>query len=199
MLAPATRVVAWRLLKSFHIPDQIFRFLKRPSPQPNPETRGSRNVHIFEQVSPGQSIAFSAALAAAVAEYSAEESQNLSDWKDSLVDGRLPVRQVVQAIRQALRLSNEESDGVEETLRGLIVLLASDHRIATLKRLLARPTADASRAILAALPPEVVPQRTSLDATLAELERTDVAPAPLITGDDLTAAGLAPGPIAAPG
>ena len=45
------------------------------------------------------------------------------------------------------------------------------------------------------MPPEVVPHRTSLNATLAELERTDVAPAPLITGDDLTAAGLAPGPM----
>jgi poly(A) polymerase len=30
---------------------------------------------------------------------------------------------------------------------------------------------------------------------LAELERADYAPTPLITGDDLTAAGLTPGPV----
>ena len=30
---------------------------------------------------------------------------------------------------------------------------------------------------------------------LRELKKTEVAPAPLITGDDLTAAGLTPGPV----
>ena len=30
---------------------------------------------------------------------------------------------------------------------------------------------------------------------LAELEQTEYAPPPLVTGDDLTAAGLAPGPV----
>ena len=30
---------------------------------------------------------------------------------------------------------------------------------------------------------------------MAELEKTEVAPVPFVTGDDLTAAGLAPGPV----
>jgi poly(A) polymerase len=34
-----------------------------------------------------------------------------------------------------------------------------------------------------------------LDDRLHALEQTDIAPQPLITGDDLTAAGLAPGPV----
>ena len=52
-----------------------------------------------------------------------------------------------------------------------------------------------SRALLAALPPGLVPHRELLERRLAELEQTDYAPVPLITGDDLTAAGLSPGPV----
>jgi hypothetical protein len=67
-------------------------------------------------------------------------------------------------------------------------------RVAALKRFLARPTAAHSRSLFAALPAEWVPHRAELEARLAELEKTDFAPPPLITGDDLKAAGLAPGP-----
>jgi hypothetical protein len=63
-----------------------------------------------------------------------------------------------------------------------------------LKRFLARPTAPFSRALLAALPPELGVGRSHVEQRLAELERTEYAPAPLITGDDLTAAGMQPGP-----
>jgi poly(A) polymerase len=69
--------------------------------------------------------------------------------------------------------------------------------VAMLKRFLARPTASLSRELLAALPGEVVAEeyRAALQRRLAELEQTDYAPPPLVTGDDLTAAGLKPGPV----
>ncbi len=38
-------------------------------------------------------------------------------------------------------------------------------------------------------------EASQLENHLAELERTDYAPPPLISGDDLTAAGLQPGPL----
>ena len=38
-------------------------------------------------------------------------------------------------------------------------------------------------------------RRDWLRERLAELEKTEYAPPPLITGDDLTAAGLSPGPV----
>jgi poly(A) polymerase len=39
-----------------------------------------------------------------------------------------------------------------------------------------------------------VPRANSLEAEFVALEKTDFAPPPLISGDDLTAAGLKPGP-----
>ena len=59
----------------------------------------------------------------------------------------------VQALRQSLKISNEESDEMQGTLDGLGLLLArrSRRRVATLKRFLARPTAALSRALLDAL------------------------------------------------
>jgi poly(A) polymerase len=84
---------------------------------------------------------------------------------------------------------------MEGTLYGLGLLLANAlPPVAALKRFLARPTAPLSRALFVALPPGLAEHREKLERSLAELEQTEYAPAPLITGDNLTAAGLTPGP-----
>jgi hypothetical protein len=62
-----------------------------------------------------------------------------------------------------------------------------------LKRFLAQPHSRQARVLLAALPAELAGKRDELERKLLEFEKTDYAPAPLITGDDLTAAGLKPG------
>jgi hypothetical protein len=99
---------------------------------------------------------------------------------------------------QALRLSNEEFDEAAGTLEGAGLLLGDEFPpVARLKRFLARPTSGTSRALLDAVAAVGLHagRVTELRPKLAELENGDVAPPPLITGDDLTAAGLVPGPL----
>ena len=65
-----------------------------------------------------------------------------------------------------------------------------------MKRFLARPTSPQSRDLLEA----ARDRRVKLDpgafgaGTVGGVEKTDFAPQPFITGDDLTSAGLTPGP-----
>jgi len=86
---------------------------------------------------------------------------------------------------------------MQQTLEGLAPLLRDEPpAVCTLKRFLAKPTAPLSRELLAALDGIIDSRRFQwLHNRLSELEQTDYAPAPLITGDDLTAAGLTPGPV----
>jgi poly(A) polymerase len=87
---------------------------------------------------------------------------------------------------------------MEGALYGLEFLLRTDQpRVAAMKRFLARPTAAASRALLRALPdvPPFELRKHEVEARLSELEQTNYAPPPLLTGDDLVAAGWTPGPV----
>lgn len=79
-------------------------------------------------------------------------------------------------------------------LEPLEVLLGkSEPGLAARKRFLARPTAGETRALLSAV--GIFAERIGwLEARFAELAGTEVAPTPLITGDDLVAAGMTPGP-----
>src|SRR5204862_978560 len=106
-------------------------------------------------------------------------------------------RKSVHAMRQALRISNEESAEMEGTLEGLAPLLAdAAPTVATKKRFLARATSRTSRDLMDGILAvgQFAARIEPLRAELARLEQTDYAPPPLITGDDLTAAGFSPGP-----
>jgi poly(A) polymerase len=185
-LTPPTRVAAWAMIRRFEADSVIFRFLK--SPLPLHPVADARRADIFDRVSPGLAIAFGFALAAATVDHVLARLSSLSGWNE------LSVRRAVQSLRDSLKISNEESDTMEGTLYGLIRLLQNPQPgVALLKRFLARPTASYSRALLAALPHGWVPHRQSVELDLTELEKTDFAPPPLVTGDDLTAAGLLPG------
>ncbi len=103
----------------------------------------------------------------------------------------------MRALRQALKISNEESDDVCGALEGLAPLLAEAlAALATKKRFLAQPTSRLSRDLLDAFATiGAWPERIhALQGEFAALEQTEFAPPPLVTGDDLTAAGLSPGP-----
>jgi hypothetical protein len=166
----------------------VFRFFP-PSPPAHPEVHAAR-AGVMERFAPGVTVPFGGALAAAAVEFALGRMRDPGDWRD------FSVRKAVQAARQALRVSNEELEVMEGTLYGLEILLRhSDPGVAVLKRFLARPTAPLTRALFSALPDHLAADRERLERRLIGLEQTEYAPSPLITGDDLTAAGLAPGPV----
>lgn len=102
----------------------------------------------------------------------------------------------VERWRAALCLSNGERDDV----RGVLSLVARALGwgllgVAGRKRLLAEPRWGEARKVLDALPGEAAAGRVAaLEAEAAPLVAEGVAPAPLIDGSDLIAAGLRPGP-----
>jgi hypothetical protein len=185
-LTPPSRARAWDMLCRYGVDGVVFRFLKLPAPT-HPEIRGARS-RIFEGVAPGDRIPLGLALAAATVEYVVGRFSVLAAWEDA------SVRKAVHAMREALRISNDESAAMEGTLYWVGHLVRNPApRVAALKRFLARPTASLTRALFSALPADWVPHRANVEQQLAELEKTDFAPPPLVSGDDLTAAGLKPG------
>ena len=193
MLTPASRSRAWLMLRQYGLDEVIFRFLKDDGPKPHPETSGRRGVLLFDQVAPQSPIPFGLALAAASLEYVLQQRRYLAEWLK-----QINVRRMVKAMRQALKISNEEADMMEGTLYGVELLLTDrSPSVSKLKRFLARPTAALSRSLIDALPldRETAAYRETLQQQLRDLEQTEYAPTPFITGDDLTAAGLQPGPM----
>ncbi|MDB5321094.1 MAG: cca [Phycisphaerales bacterium] len=188
MLTPTTRERAWRLLWEYGLVDVIFRFLPA-----EPERAGfERERSLFLRVAPGRAISFGLALAAGVLEY------RMAGGHDVLgLVTRQEILKSERGIREGLKLSNDELGAMVGILEPLAILLADlEPGVAALKRFLARPTAEETRALLRGLEElGMFPARvTSLEGRFAELLKGDVAPTPLITGDDLVAAGFSPGP-----
>lgn len=189
-LRPPTRNLAWPLLWQFRLVDVIFRFVPLP-----PGVRFSPERSVFLSTAPGAAINFGLALAAASLSIVLQEHGPHADLTRVLShDGS---RKAAQAIDKAMRLSNEEFDQFQHTLEGTAPLLQPEPpSVASLMRFLARPTAANSIKLLSALG-KVGVQTSRIDwlnQQFAALEGTEVAPAPLLSGDDLTAAGLKPGP-----
>ena len=187
MLTPPTRAAAWAMLGDRGFDAILFRFVKVtwPVPQHSP----SRIAPLFEAVRPADTISFGLALAAATLDWMRCVKPPDIDLADALHPLSMP--QIARALRQALKISNDELDELSGALEGVQVLLdKSSHGVARLKRFLARPTAQSSRDLLAVVRPD-----TELERSFTELARTEFAPLPLLNGDDLTAAGLTPGPV----
>jgi poly(A) polymerase len=189
MLIPPTRPAAWQMLIELGLAKEIFRFL--PSSATPPRSGGiaptPATLAILQHLPPQANIPFGLALAAAFISYYAQTDLAPAS-----------VRSARQAMRQALRISNEESDDFAGTLDGLHILLTSKPTVVVLKRFLARPTAPLSRLLLTALAEasmHVSPQQAAeLESELSRLAQTDYAPPPLLTGDHLTQIGFHPGP-----
>jgi poly(A) polymerase len=190
MLAAPSRNRAWSLLREFHFTDLIFRFVPRRA-EPG---SGQETAAVFEALEPGQAIDFGLALAAGSVACLGP-GMGGSDVRELLT--RASAQRINHALRKSLKISNEESDTLEGTLMGAGLLLQDPFPgVAAMKRFLARPTAGLSRQLLGALARVGFHEErvAAVERRLAELEKTDFAPPPLITGDDLTAAGLTPGP-----
>lgn len=187
MLTPSSRVLAWELIRKYRLHDVIFRFLRPERAEVQPEGMTHRKLDIFDRVCPGESIPFGLSLASAALEYT-----QLAEWPD------LGVRRMVRALRQSLRISNDEAELIKGTLHGTELLLRDEMPgIAALKRFLAQPAASHSRALVRVVGPLIGAgdQVSRVESQLRVLEQSDFAPPPLLSGDDLVAAGWTPGPV----
>ncbi len=188
MLTPPTRGVAWTLLWDLRLAREIFRFL------PKIPDRLDVGQSIFLNLDKAHPISMGLSLATAVLCIRAgAESTDLP-----LFLAKPEISRCVRAMRQALRISNDESEEMAQTLANLQPLLQSDPpTIAQKKRFLAQPTSGGSRRLMQALAAvgHCRDRIAALQSELAELSaKGDIAPAPLLDGDDLIAAGFAPSP-----
>lgn len=192
MLSPFTRTAAWPMLWRFALLDQIFRFL--PIAVEDTEFDPARSI--FLALSPEEEIPFGVAMAAGSLDYVLHSQRHSSDFRRAL-DPAI-VQQIGHALRQSLRISNDEEAQITGTLGALWPLVQDQPpRVAVMKRFLAKPVARGAWEVISAVEKVVgTSGRVAwLGERLDELSDGDVAPEPLITGDDLTAAGMKPGPV----
>lgn len=186
MLSGERKNIAWKLLWQFNLLEQLFRFLP---------TEGDGHFTPDRSIFLNLSATDSLPLAAAALDYlwqRAGRPDDVRQWLD-----KPAISQIGRAMRKGLKISNDETDELHGTLSGAAILLAdTEPTLANKKRFLATPSAAATRSLLDALAGVgFFNQRISkLRSELDQLQATDFAPAPLITGDDLTAAGASPGP-----
>lgn len=187
MLTTETRVAAWRLLWEYALIDTICRFMPSAESTDYDESRCP-----FAHLAGEPSISFGLALAAGCLSYRLHADG--ADVRPFLAHNEI-VR-MGKAMRQALRISNDELAQMEGTLEGVAMILSGEQRPAVYKRFAARPTAGGSRRLLESIS-AIGQQQERIAAALTELDRlegTIVAPEPFITGDDLKQIGLQPGP-----
>jgi poly(A) polymerase len=190
MLPPATRDAAWTLLWGYGLATEIFRHL--------PDGGGAmlpRERSIFLQLRPGEVVSFPLALAAATVCYRRAKTANADVRRFFAGDD---VKRTVRALRQGLRLSNDELEEVEGTLLEVGRMLSdSVPTVAQQKRFLAMETSSLSLELMRAMARAGVHADLVawIEARLQPLLGTVVAPAPLLNGDDLTAMGYQPGPM----
>ena len=190
MLTAVTRDEAWDMLWRFALVDVIFRSL--PSSGEGAEFDEGRSL--FLRLSSWDVIPFGLALAAGVLDYRMQ-----GDGVDPLPFlGRKEIQRAGRAMREALKITNEELEqmvGILEPLEGL--LGEAEPTVAAKMRFLARGTAAESRELMRAIASlDVHAERVRrLEAEFDELAQGEVAPVPLITGDDLVGEGFRPGPV----
>jgi len=191
--APGGRERAWALLWEYALVDEVMRFLPGAVAE-SVEFDAGRSP--FLVLSPGLTIPFGLALAAGVMCFQLQSGRFSRDVRSLLA--RQNVSSINHAMRQALRISNDELDVLQGCLRGAEMLLDdAEPTLARKKRFLATATWNESLLLLRSLhATRLVSDRiVGLEPELRELSTTDFAPPPLLTGDDLTAEGLKPGPI----
>ncbi len=186
MLTPTTRSIAWRLIWNLRLAPEIFRFFPKLPQQMNFDRSIFLSVDANNPISVGLALA-----AAAVCIHHQAGDEILESFKHS------EVSRTVRAMRQAMRISNEESDEMAEILGAISPLLQDQPPgLATIKRFLARPTSAQSRRLLDTISAVGLHQEkiAALKPRFAQLDGQDVAPTPFIDGNDLITLGLNPGP-----
>ncbi len=129
--------------------------------------------------------------------------RSTAGWEDAMAaweldrgtigDDPAAIDAAVDRLVEALVLSNQERDDLRHVLRDRAVILQDwpTLPVAGRKRLASRSTFDRALGIIAAETPETA------EAVRSEVEilaRTELAPLPFLTGDDLVEAGMRPGP-----
>lgn len=196
MLTPASRTLAWPMLRDLGLTAELFRYCSCPD-----RPMLSLIPHL-----PTDDISFPLALAAAALEESVEPTPTPHDTLSSHDTALLaalqphPAAALLRGLRQSLRLSNEETHAISELFHNAHALLTAPHQappVALRRRVLAMPHApDLLRFLRTLAAAGHFP--TTLPPLLADLtarQADDNAPPPLLTGDHLTAAGLRPGPL----
>jgi len=133
---------------------------------------------------------------AALAAWAVDRAVNRTRGPARQALDNLPVAPLVQRWRDALSLSNDQRDILASALQRLPRILDwAERTAAEKKRLLARndwtTLANLARAFIRA---HGGANLDALDHEIQQLHAEGVAPTPLITGDDLIAQGLTPGP-----
>lgn len=184
------RTRAFGLLRELRLLPELFRFLQAPD---------AHWLDLFPLIgveAPEETISFELALTAAYLDDCAERGPDPDAAVLTLL-GEDATAEAVRGLRQALRLSNGECEALEAMLLSLAPLLGeAPPPLAAKRRFLAGRTSQDAMQLLRAF------ERAGLFASrvrllldeLASLSSLDNAPPPLLTGDDLTAAGLKPGP-----
>ncbi|MBV8780693.1 MAG: CCA tRNA nucleotidyltransferase [Phycisphaerae bacterium] len=188
MLTPTTRSDAWRLLWEFGLMAHVFRHVRDAIDAQPPERS------LFTALMPTEIAPFPLALIAAAIDFQ-RAADGIGDVCALL--GADSVKRLIRACREGLRISNAESDGMESAAGGARMMLGDQSpTLAERKRMLAMPTAPQSIALLRAIAVcgERIERIARVQEQLAMLKGIDVAPAPLISGDDLQAMGMNPGP-----
>lgn len=102
---------------------------------------------------------------------------------------------MARRLRERLLLSNHEQEGVRDTLGALAGLAAWDRlSVAGRKRLAAQERFEAALGLLTEPGERPLAEQVAADIRMLRETPSGLAPAPLITGDDLIAAGWPPGP-----
>lgn len=187
MLTVRTRNAAWEMLWDFALIDTICRFLP-PAEGVDFDPRRCPFVHLPQD----GSISFGLALAAAALSYRLHASADI-DLAGFLHHAKM--LELTRAMRQALRISNDEIAEMGGALEGARMVLEEPIRLALFKRFLARPTSGDSRRLLLSLR-SMGMEADRIDAVLPQLDAltgVEVAPDPLISGEDLKQMGLTPG------
>jgi poly(A) polymerase len=190
MVVGPSRKLAWRGLHDLGLADSVFRHLPRGGDQ----TWAIHGVSLL--LGPLDRLPLGATLAVLSLDWRWQRAGRPEDVRPWLT--KAEVTRVSRAMRQGLKISNEEAADLEGTLSGVGAMLAEpEPGVAAKKRFLSTPTSQYARSVLFSLATvgclEVVRIVQLLDE-LDRLSKTDFAPPPLVTGDDLTAAGATPGP-----
>jgi poly(A) polymerase len=193
MLTPPKAQRAWELLRELGLIDVIFR--QWPAPPPLPA--GAHRYYPLRDLPMhyGSGAPFGLVLATAMV-----MRWPRSNDPEGVLAALAPanINAAVRAARQSLKISNEEAEDFAGTLLDAWAMLRDPPpTLAQTKRLLARPTSRLARQLLGLLRSffYFMDRIDTLDSEFTRLEKTDFAPPPLITGDDLTTAGYSPGPM----
>jgi len=189
---PEPRTRAWNLLRSLQLTPELFRYL---------DCTDLPTLSVLPHLAPPPATPpdqlFPLTLSAAILEETAPPPATEPEILSVLSSPAIASAEV--ALRQSLRLSNEESALLTSILTWTHTLLSPPHTppLAIERRFLASPAAACTLTLLNALQSAgcFLPQLAKLLPHLASLTAQDNAPPPLLTGDHLTAAGLRPGPL----